>query len=245
MAWSGSRSRSTKQQPPLGALAHPCSVVYRPHPSWGSRSNLALQFLVNFHTVTVGVQEVGEPPRDPVVCLTSAPPDSSDSGLGDSPRKPTFQTTTVASVLHPAVRRTAPVLPDSNAICLFRLRPDRDCSVGEFCSGETICPCGTDCPDPDVPGTRVALPTGCCNTVTDCGNGEVCFGADDVVLGRCLPAAGSGECWTGEERGSASLGACWWCTGSSFCPCVEACPSCVLDCPANNTGRCQYLDPCL
>jgi hypothetical protein len=127
---------------------------------------------------------------------------------------------------------------------------DRGCAAGSFCRGETICPCGTICEVPDAPGSCVALPDGCCNSVHDCGSGEVCLGADDVVPGRCLAAPGERECWSGDDCPPSTPGPdagsdwCYYCVGASFCPCVEACPGCPIECPANSVGLCE-IDGCI
>lgn len=119
---------------------------------------------------------------------------------------------------------------------------DRDCGPGRFCQGERVCPCLSECEVEDAPGTCADLPSGCCNTGDDCGEGETCRGAGDRVPGRCLPPPGDQGCWEQADCPPPGYKYEYFCVGAGYCPCVAACPDCGIECPEEDTaGFCEWV----
>ena len=63
--------------------------------------------------------------------------------------------------------------------------------------GETAGPDAADVPGPgpDVPGSDVFVPGGCCDADDDCADGAVCIGLGRGDDGICVPAPAAGACW--------------------------------------------------
>jgi hypothetical protein len=122
---------------------------------------------------------------------------------------------------------------------------DSQCSEGETCEGEQVCPCGASCFAPDAPGVCKPSSTLCCGSDNDCN--------DDF---QCAPGpTGKGTC---KDPSSLEPGACWAdddcnsgfsapvpapsggvCLGERVCPCDAMCV--IADAP----GTCAKKGCCL
>jgi len=98
--------------------------------------------------------------------------------------------------------------PTADGGCYF----DGQCPRGATCEGETTCTCGElSC---EATAGQCRFPTGCCNSVDECGSGA------DCVNGSCVNlSALDGNCWSNTQCSGGTV-----CEGARVCACGdEAC----------------------
>jgi hypothetical protein len=115
---------------------------------------------------------------------------------------------------------------------------DTDCTGGETCEGEQICPCGSSCLVPDQEGkcTPPAVDP-CCQVDADCTK----QGLSQCVNNVCVGKLTAGTCWDSNDCKPGQS-----CFGASVCACGALCGP-VADTPGKcidggGTGACCLKD---
>lgn len=108
---------------------------------------------------------------------------------------------------------------------------DDDCYATQHCSGVSVCPCGMFCGLGTFPGACEPLPSSCCYSDDDCGDGFVCRAQDplvDKMPGSCVPHPDGPACPFDAQCcwGDGDCGPDGTCKDAYLCGCVDLCIWC-------------------